>query len=573
MHVHLRSLLLALAAGLALADASIVTLALPDILVELDTTVEGVAAVIGVYTIVLAVLLVPAAGRVERHGAAHVGTAGMVVFGAGSLLCGLVSTMPLLLGARALQAVGGAATLVAVFALLEAGHGTERGHARRLWLGAAVLSAAIGPALGGALTQAFDWRAIFLAQVPIALLGALACLHARAYAPPPSAERRSVGPRAPTERRSAQGDAWRIGPAISLALVSAALSAVLFLLVLLLVAGWSVEPLRAALTVTVLPAAALLGARIRGDATHRAAAGAVLIGAGTLMLAFLPDARLAWTIAPQVLAGLGMGLALPALGGELLPERDTRDAARLLTARHAGIAVALLLLAPITSERLDDATQRARERGVALALDAALPPTSKVALAPSLLGSVDAADPRGELLAALDRERSTLAEEDRPEYDRLSERVDDTLIAAVGESFEIAFLVTGGLALLGALALAPRAPRPSAVTGAWLAVALVLAAAAPAVYAREHDDRRPEPVQLLDPCTAERELPDTGGIGGFLQDRALELLDQSACRLGSSREELVLALADPDDAERFEERHGTNPRDAGDILSTLLFGG
>ena len=58
--MKLRVYALAVAAGLGLADASIVTLALPDILSDLDTTVEGVAAVIGVYTVVLAALLVPA---------------------------------------------------------------------------------------------------------------------------------------------------------------------------------------------------------------------------------------------------------------------------------------------------------------------------------------------------------------------------------------------------------------------------------------------------------------------------------------------------------------------------------
>jgi hypothetical protein len=71
-------LLLAAAAGLALADASVVTLALPRMLVELDASVEGVAAVIGVYTIVLALAL-PVAERVRRH-------AGAAVLGAGALL-------------------------------------------------------------------------------------------------------------------------------------------------------------------------------------------------------------------------------------------------------------------------------------------------------------------------------------------------------------------------------------------------------------------------------------------------------------------------------------------------------
>ncbi len=561
MSPRLRSIVLAVAAGLALADASIVTLALPEVLVELDTSVEGVAAVIGVYALVLAGALVPIERLQRTRGPAAVGAGGMVLFGLASLVCGLAGSVAVLLVARAAQAVGGAAALIAVFALLEDGHGADRGHTRRLWLGAAVLSAAIGPALGGALTQAFDWRAIFLFQTPVAVAAAWVCW----TTPARDAAVLAADDHAP-------GPHWAAQPTIALALVSAALTAVLFLLVLLLVAGWSVDPLRAALTVSVLPAAALLGSRIGGDATHRAATGALLIGAGTLALAFLPDDRLAWTIAPQALAGLGMGLALPALGGELLPERTTSDAAWLLTTRHIGIFVIIAILGSITATRLEDATQRARERGVAAALDAKLPPQQKVSLAPALLGSVDAADPRGALLEALDRERSSLEQADLPEYDRMSTLVDDTLIAAVGESFDVAFIVTGALAILAALVLAPTAPPPSSRAGGLIAVALIATVAAPAFYAHEHDARRPAEIVLQDPCTAERELPATGGLGGFVQDRALQALDSSACDFGSSREELVLALADPEDADRFEERYGRRPS-AGSIISSLLFGG
>ena len=57
---------------------------------------------------------------------------------------------------------------------------------------------------------------------------------------------------------------------------------------------------------------------------------------------------------------------------------------------------------------------------------------------------------------------------------------------------------------------------------------------------------------------------------GFLQDRALEAIDAAACRLGSSREELVLALTDDAAAERFRERHGADPRELGSLLSALI---
>jgi MFS family permease len=548
-----RSLVLAVAAGLVLADASIVTLALPAVLRELDTTVEGVAAVIGVYTVVLAVALLPAERVARRVGPARTAGAGLLIFAAASLACGLAGSLGFLLTARAVQALGGSGALIGVFAFLVPA-GDDRARARRLWLGVAVLSTAVGPALGGALTELFSWQAIFLAQVPVALVAAVLCLREAgadwvAWTPAPLAV-----------------DRGNVRAGLALALVSAALTAVLFLLVLLLVAGWNVAPLRAAVAVTIIPLGALLGARVGGDAQTKAAAGCVLAAAGTIALAFLPNASLWWTVVPQALAGLGMGLALPALAGELLPERDARDAAALLTLRHAGIALALLALAPVVATQLDDATDRARERGVALVLDARLPPTAKLTLAPSLLGGVDADEPRKGLRAAVDRARPSYSGQDAVVFDRLAQRADDTLITAVGEAFDDAFLITGVLALLAALAVAPLRPRPT-----WLAVGAAAALAAPLAYAVLHDRRAPEPIALSDPCLG-RPLPSTGGLTGLVQDRALQLLDQNACKYGSTREELVLALTDEADARRFEQRHGHNPRSIENLLGGLLGG-
>src|SRR5918998_329938 len=85
----LRRALVAIAAALALADASIVALALPPILVEFDTTISGVAAVVGVYALVLAVAILPA--RRLRPG-----PAGLLVFAAASVGCALANTLWLL---------------------------------------------------------------------------------------------------------------------------------------------------------------------------------------------------------------------------------------------------------------------------------------------------------------------------------------------------------------------------------------------------------------------------------------------------------------------------------------------
>ena len=302
-----------------------------------------------------------------------------------------------------------------------------------------------------------------------------------------------------------------------------------------------------------------MGSRIGGPPERQAAAGCLLVGGGVLALALLPEAKLGWTLLPQALAGVGMGLALPSLAGGLLPERNSADAARLLTLRHLGIAGALAILAPVVSHNLDTATQRARERGVALVLDAPLSPLEKIKLAPALLSGVESRDPRAGLREAVADHRGDVAGDERAAYDRLGRRADDTLTIAVGDAFRTAFIVTGALALLAALLLV--LPPPGLALGA--------AAATIAAYALLHASLAPEPVRLQDPCKP-RDLPSAGGIGGFLQGQALGLLDATACRLHASREELVLAYADEADRKRFQERHGVDPRSLTSILGGLI---
>ncbi len=364
---------------------------------------------------------------------------------------------------------------------------------------------------------------------------------------------------------------WQTAPsrfdwaaAVALALVSAALTAVLFLLVLLLVVGWDVDPLRAALAVTVLPLAALAGSLIRGAPRLLAAVGCVLVGLGTAGLAFLPGADLSWTIAPQLLAGLGMGMALPALGGELLPERDARDAARLLTVRHVGIAAALVLLAPIVADRLDAADQGGRQRIVALVLDARLEVQRKLDLTPRLLEGGAQDIPREGLERAMVAARSGVPAEERPAFDTLGRRIDEVTVSAAGDAFEAAFLITAALAGLAGLLLAAGVRRPG-----WALVLVVAGVGVLLAQVALHEDRRPEEVALRDPCEP-RPLPGTGGISGFLQDQALQLLDRQACTYGSSREELVLALTDDGEARRYEREYGENLDSLRGLLGGLL---
>jgi MFS family permease len=549
----MRRAFVAVAVGLALADASVVTLALPELIVELDTTVEGVAAVLGVYTLVLAAALIPAE-RVRRlAGSARLGGWGFVLFAAAGAGCGVVDSLAPLLVLRGVQALGAAAGLVAGFAFLTAG---ERGR-ERLWTAAAVLGAAAGPALGGVLTELFDWRAIFLVQVPIGLLAAVAFVGTRAPLEP-----------APAGPEPAAPERIELGPAIALALVSAALSAVLFLLVLLLVSGWSLSPLEAALVVAIVPAAALVGTRIPGDPRVLGTAGCALVGAGVLALAFLPSASVAWTVLPQILAGLGMGLALTSLVGPLLPERTPSQTASLLAIRHGGITLALLVLAPIAAAQIDDSVAETRERGAALVLDAELGPLDKIELANAVTADLDPVDPRETLRRSLDDAAASVGDdpESAAAYEELAERADETLIEGINGAFAIAFLITGALGLLGAVTVFPRHEGRAARMSLAVAASALALAAFQAVLAVRAE---PEPVAIADPCE-DRELPGTGGISGVVQDVALAGLDRAACEFGSSREELAIALVDDDAAATYEEEHGVDPRSVEDLVGGAL---
>ncbi|HKH22911.1 MAG TPA: MFS transporter, partial [Solirubrobacterales bacterium] len=117
----MRRIFIAIAAGIALADASIVTLGLPSIRVELEATVVQVALVLLVYTAALALALLPGAWLARRYGDARVGAAGFALFLAASLGCGASGSLTLLLVLRGVQALGAAGGLVSAFALLDGG--------------------------------------------------------------------------------------------------------------------------------------------------------------------------------------------------------------------------------------------------------------------------------------------------------------------------------------------------------------------------------------------------------------------------------------------------------------------
>ena len=263
-----------------------------------------------------------------------------------------------------------------------------------------------------------------------------------------------------------------------------------------------------------------------------------------------------------------MGMALPALSGELMPEHTRHDVARLLSIRHAGIAIALAALAPLISSNLTSTIDSAREQGTAAVLDARLPPEDKIAIAPDLFGSLNTDDPRGQLQKSVRSARSDVGSGDLPELNRLGRKLDDVVTGAVREAFRSTFIVTAALALLAALILLSEA-FGAALARPALATAAVASIVALAGYGIAFAVKGQETVPIRDPCK-DRNLPDTGGITGFLQDQSLAALDRAACNFGSSREELLLALFDDRLQHKFEQEHGVNPRSVFSLGPALL---
>jgi MFS family permease len=433
MDARVRTALLGLAVGIVLADSSVVTIALPEILGEFDVEVETLAWALTSYNLALALAALPAA-FVARRRPALVFAVGIVVFAGASLACALASDFGFLVGARAVQGVAGAAVVCAALDLLSETTGAEA-PAARVWALAGILGLALGPAVGGILTQLFGWEAIFAVQAPLILLPLAAVLGLRA-APVP----------APLERPHLAANA-------ALLLVSGALVAALFLLVILLINGWRLEPLAAGIVVSVMPLAAILAARYAGRVTPlwaRAASGTILIAGGLAALGWLPHAGAEWTIAPQVAIGAGLGLALSALTERALAGRSAQavHGGWTIAARHAGVVLGLLLLTPLLDADLRQNEDEALAAGTAAVLDSRIPPLEKIGVARDILVAVDEAEAEARIPSVSE----VIGERDDPAYADLTSELQDQLDRAVTNSFSRSFLVA---ALLGLAALVP----------------------------------------------------------------------------------------------------------------------
>ncbi|MGY5116892.1 MFS transporter [Streptomyces sp. 900105755] len=179
-----------LGSSMALLDSTVVNVALPRIGDDLDASLSALQWTINAYMLTLAGLILLGGSLGDQYGRRKIFVIGVVWFAAASLMCGLAPTDAVLIGARALQGIGGALLTPGSLALIQASfHPDDRARAVGLWSGFGGIGAAVGPFLGGWLVDGPGWRWVFLLNVPLALL----CVPVALRHVPESADGRAHG--------------------------------------------------------------------------------------------------------------------------------------------------------------------------------------------------------------------------------------------------------------------------------------------------------------------------------------------------------------------------------------------
>jgi EmrB/QacA subfamily drug resistance transporter len=169
----------ALGLFMIMLDNTIVNVALPSMQRDLGIAVSELEWIVSAYALTFAVLMLTGGKLADLFGRRRIFIVGLAIFTLSSLACGLAGSAPALIGARAVQGVGAAlmnpATLSIITATFPPG---ERGRAIGIWVGVSAMALAIGPLVGGVITEHVNWSWIFFINVPI---GALAIFAARVF--------------------------------------------------------------------------------------------------------------------------------------------------------------------------------------------------------------------------------------------------------------------------------------------------------------------------------------------------------------------------------------------------------
>jgi len=171
-----------LATGLGLfmifLDALIVNVALPAIQADFHVGEAGLQWVVTTYSIGMAVAIMSGATLADMHGRRKLYIAGIVLFTASSIACGMAATLDMLNVARTVQGIAAATVNVTSLALVSAAFPEPKQKARAIgiWTAIASTATAIGPTLGGLLVQGSGWRTIFLVNVPVGIVAVILTL-------------------------------------------------------------------------------------------------------------------------------------------------------------------------------------------------------------------------------------------------------------------------------------------------------------------------------------------------------------------------------------------------------------
>lgn len=157
--------------SIAFIDSSVVNVALPAMQSDLAASVREAQWIVNAYMLVLGAMILVGGAAGDRFGRRRVFVAGVLAFTAASIACGLAPNAAALIAARAVQGLGAALLVPNSLAIIGATFPErERGRAIGTWAGASALTTALGPVLGGWLTDAWSWRAIFFINVPVAAI-------------------------------------------------------------------------------------------------------------------------------------------------------------------------------------------------------------------------------------------------------------------------------------------------------------------------------------------------------------------------------------------------------------------
>jgi EmrB/QacA subfamily drug resistance transporter len=397
-----------LGAFMLLVDVSIVNVALPKMTEELHSSFTSLQWVVDMYALVLASLLMVAGSLGDRFGHRRLYIGGLTLFALASLACGLAPNVAVLITARGVQGIGGAGMFTATTALLSASYqGRDRATAFGVWGAVNGGAAALGPILGGLLTEQWGWRSIFLVNLPVAAVAV--AMSVRVLGDSPHRGKRRVDvPGAVAFTASAAAvtyaliqsgtDGWTSATVLGLfAVAVVALIAFVFIELrtedplldlkllrnpsfaglmiagLLLSAGafahltytsiWlqsilGLSPIKAGLAVSPLALTAFVVAGFGGRHLGRLAPqwpigiGLALIGAGTLLLTVV-DGGSSWSaLVPGLLvAGVGVGMCTPVLTSAVMStvphQRAGMAGGALNTFRQLGYALGIAVLGTV----------------------------------------------------------------------------------------------------------------------------------------------------------------------------------------------------------------------------------